>query len=374
MLCSHPAVRRYRIKGVKRKMYLEVKNIRLRYKKRYILDYLDLEVNKGELLIILGESGCGKTTLLKIIAGILQPEEGKIIIDGEDITNLPAQYRNVGYVPQAQVLFPHMKVRDNIDFGLKAHKLPKQEREETLKWVAELTQIEDLLDRYPSEISGGQKQRVALARAMAVKPRLLLLDEPLSSIDATAREALALTIRRIQKETGTTTLYVTHNQEEARLIADRVAIMYDGKIQQIGKIVEVDTKPKNYLIAKIMGTPNVWPVIYYTQQEGKTTLSTPLGDFSLDVQHRSKITGIQIPPGTIRLSQKVTQNDRNHIILRGFIKSLIQRDIGKYRAVIELPEKTVEYIKVDILEKDLSDVDITNQVNVIINPEEVKIL
>ncbi|MHA1684903.1 MAG: ABC transporter ATP-binding protein [Candidatus Heimdallarchaeaceae archaeon] len=356
-------------------MYLSLKNIKLKYQTRYILDSLDLEINKGELVIILGESGCGKTTLLKIIAGILPPEEGQIFIEGEEITSLPAQYRKVGYVPQAQVLFPHMKVKENIEFGLKAQKIPKEQRKEILQWVANLTQIEDLMNRYPTEISGGQKQRVALARAMAVKPRLLLLDEPLSSIDATARESLALTIRRIQKETGTTTLYVTHNQEEARLIADRVAIMYDGKIQQIGKIIEVDNNPRNYLIAKIMGATNVWPVFFYEEKRKNVIVDTPLGSFELPKKKPDKITGIQIPPTQIKITQQeVKDEDMKYITLKGYIKSIIQRDVGKYRAVVELAEKKIEYIKIDIAENYLSGIDIGAQVNILIDSQEVKLL
>ena len=197
---------------------VKIENLSMGYEKKLIIENFDLEIYEGELLVLLGESGCGKTSLLKILAGIIPPEEGKIFFDQEEITDLTPQKRKVGYVPQAQVLFPHMKVKQNISFGLEAHKLPKEEIEERIKWISEITQIQELLERFPSEISGGQKQRVALARALAIKPNLLLLDEPLSSIDASGRESLALTIRRIQKETGITTLYVTHNQEESRLM------------------------------------------------------------------------------------------------------------------------------------------------------------
>ena len=280
---------------------VKIENLSMGYEKKLIIENFDLEIYEGELLVLLGESGCGKTSLLKILAGIIPPEEGKIFFDQEEITDLTPQKRKVGYVPQAQVLFPHMKVKQNISFGLEAHKLPKEEIEERIKWISEITQIQELLERLPSEISGGQKQRVALARALAIKPNLLLLDEPLSSIDASGRESLALTIRRIQKETGITTLYVTHNQEESRLISDRVAVMYDGNIQQIGSVIEVDNNPINYLIAKIMGSSNIWSADHIDSKEGKTTVFTSIGVFKLPYSIDKKITGIRIPPSSFKI-------------------------------------------------------------------------
>ncbi len=325
---------------------VNIKSLSMKYEKKLIIDNFDLEILDGELLVLLGESGCGKTSLLKIIAGIIQPEEGEILFDQEDITDFKPQRRKVGYVPQAQVLFPHMNIKRNIAFGLEAHKLPKEEVEERIKWISEITQIQELLERLPSEISGGQKQRVALARALAIKPNLLLLDEPLSSIDASSRESLALTIRRIQKETEITTLYVTHNQEESRLISDRVAVMYDGKIQQIGSVIEVDKIPKNYLIAKIMGTPNIWSVDYINSKDEGTKLSTSIGTFNLPFKIDRKITGIRVPPTSI----KITQNDcalEDNLELHGRVKSIIEKDEEYYRLVIDLEDTNHEYIKAD---------------------------
>ncbi|MHA1612331.1 MAG: ABC transporter ATP-binding protein, partial [Promethearchaeota archaeon] len=213
--------------------FLEISSLRLKYQNEYILDRFNLTVQKGELLVLLGESGCGKTSLLKILLGILQPDDGIIKLEGIPILNLPPQNRKMGYVPQAQVLFHHMTVKENVNFGLEVHKeIPNPQ--DLYSKAIRLTQLSTLEDRYPSELSGGQQQRVALARAIAIQPQILLLDEPLSSIDASNREELALTIRRIQQETNTTILYVTHNHEEARLIADRIAVIFDGKIQQLG--------------------------------------------------------------------------------------------------------------------------------------------
>ncbi|MHA1476206.1 MAG: ABC transporter ATP-binding protein, partial [Promethearchaeota archaeon] len=228
--------------------YLKLQNIHMKYQNEYIINDLNLNVQRGELLILLGSSGCGKTSLLKIIAGLIHPEKGEIIIEDQDITEFSPQRREIGYVPQSQVLFPHLNIKENIAFGLRARNKEnsKDAFEQKIQDVAKLAQIEDLLERFPSEISGGQKQRVALARAIVIKPKLLLLDEPLSSIDASSRESLALMIKRIQRETKTTTIYVTHNQQEARLIADRVAIMYNGIIQQSGTMINIDNNPKNF--------------------------------------------------------------------------------------------------------------------------------
>ncbi|MFW9853305.1 MAG: ABC transporter ATP-binding protein [Candidatus Thorarchaeota archaeon] len=358
---------------------LELKEISMKYERKYILDELVLDVNHGELLVLLGESGCGKTTLLKIIAGIIEPEKGDIIMDGDNITHLAPQKRKIGYVPQTQVLFPHMKIRENISFGLEAHKFEKEEIENKIKWVAKLTQIEELLDRYPSEISGGQKQRVALGRAMAIEPHLLLLDEPLSSIDASGRESLALTIRRIQKETETTTLYVTHNQEEARLICDRVAVMYNGKIQQIGKVIEIDKHPLNFIIAKIMGSINVWPIEFIETKDKKSILTTPIGNLHLPYEINQKPSGIKIPMEVLKLSfekrSKDQHLDASDIILNGRIKSIVEKNEETLRIIVDLTKTASEYIKVDCKKELIKEELKANQeVSLYIDPLEVVLI
>ncbi|MCK4896508.1 MAG: ABC transporter ATP-binding protein [Candidatus Heimdallarchaeota archaeon] len=352
---------------------LSMKKISMKYEKKLILENLELEVKHGELLVLLGESGCGKTTLLKIVAGIIQPEQGKIFVDNTEISNLSPQVRQIGYVPQAQVLFPHMKVKQNIAFGLEARKLTKETIEEKINWIADLVEISDLLDRYPRELSGGQKQRVALARAMAIEPHLLLLDEPLSSIDATGREALALTIRRIQKETSTTTLYVTHNGDEARLISDRVAVIYDGKIQQVGKVLDVEQQPRNYLISKILGSPNIWPILY-TKKKEKTKLFTSICDIPFQGEISSKITGIKIPPSIISISKDRIE-DPNLVVLKCYVKTVIEKSENEYRLILDLKDNPSEYIKVDCsrveYEKNLTE---NNEINIYFSPLEVILL
>jgi ABC-type Fe3+/spermidine/putrescine transport system ATPase subunit len=356
---------------------VKLEDISMRYERKYILDDLNLEVEHGELLVLLGESGCGKTSLLKIVAGIIEPENGKILFDDSDVTQLSPQKRKIGYVPQAQVLFPHMTVKENIAFGLESQKVNKNEIEEKISWVVKLVHLEDLLERYPSELSGGQKQKVALARAMAIEPHLLLLDEPLSSIDAMGREELALTIRRIQKETETTALYVTHNQEEARLISDRVGIMYDGKIQQLGKVVDIDSSPQNYLIAKIMGTPNIWSVDFIEEEESATVLSTNLGKIRIPTKIERKVTGVNIPPSSLKISFESEGMDQKENIfhVKGRVKSVVQKDENTDRFVVEIINNTVEYAKIDV-EKTLitTSVSPNKEVLLFVNPLEIKIL
>jgi len=350
---------------------VNIKELSMRYEKKYILDDLHLDIHNGELLVILGESGCGKSTLLKIIAGIIEPEKGIISFNNTDITHQTPQKRNIGYVPQAQVLFPHMSVERNIKFGLEARKLPKDEVAAKLKWIADLIQIEDLLSRYPREISGGQKQRVALARAMAIEPDVLLLDEPLSSIDASGRETLALSIRRIQKQTETTSIYVTHSSEEARLISDRVAIMYDGKIQQIGKILEIDQKPLNYLVAKIMGTSNVWPVLNVTETDQGSIVSLPIGDIQLHRKLGKKITGIKIKPSSFTILNPSVKLDKK-IIFQGIVKSVIESDEKTLRVIVDVKDTESEYIKVDCMKEDLKqEFKANTELKLVVDPEEV---
>ncbi len=335
-------------------VHLKLSKIYQRYQKELILKDFNLEVREGELMVLLGESGCGKSTILKIIAGIIKPEKGAVYFGDIDYTHSEPRVRRVGYVPQAQVLFPHMKVIDNIEFGLKAQKIPKPERKELLERTIKLTNVEKLLDRFPHQISGGQKQRVALARAIIVQPNILLLDEPLSSIDATNRENLALTIRRIQRETKITTIYVTHNQEEARIIADKVAIIYGGKVRQIGEINYIDANPKNFQVAQIMGLDNVWPVRDVKQVDDKLiAITTPLLDFTLDKTKITKttLTGIQIPTESIKIVEEKKEAKRA-IYLTGTVKSDLKiNNITRYIVEVHKNKTKPEYLKVDLEKK-----------------------
>jgi putative spermidine/putrescine transport system ATP-binding protein len=216
----------------------------------------DLHIEKGELVSFLGPSGCGKTTTLRMVAGFEVPTEGTIVLDGHDITNKAPSQRNVGMVFQAYALFPNMTVGDNIGFGLKIAKKPKEMIAERVKEMLGLIKMPELGTRYPYQLSGGQQQRVALARALAIAPQVLLLDEPLSALDAKIRVELRYEIRRIQQATKITTIYVTHDQEEALTLSDRVVVMSAGKMEQVGTPFDIYNYPKTPFVASFVGTLN----------------------------------------------------------------------------------------------------------------------
>ncbi len=220
------------------------------------LDNLDLTVHPGELIALLGPSGCGKTTTLRLLAGLEDADGGHINVGGRDITRLPASKRDMGMVFQAYSLFPHMTVQQNVAFGLRLRKVSNTERDRRALAMLELVGLDSQAARYPHQISGGQQQRVALARALAIEPQVLLLDEPLSALDAKVRAQLRDQIRRIQLEIGITTLFVTHDQEEALAIADRVGVMQAGRIEQLAPPTDVYSRPATAFVAEFVGLSN----------------------------------------------------------------------------------------------------------------------
>jgi putative spermidine/putrescine transport system ATP-binding protein len=230
-----------------------------RYGSLVALDALDLDIAGGELLALLGPSGCGKTTALRAIAGFDRPDGGRVLVDGRDVTDVPASRRDMGMVFQAYSLFPNLTVAENVAFGLKVRRRGKAERAGRATDLLELVALADRRNHYPHQLSGGQQQRVALARALAVAPQVLLLDEPLSALDAQVRVQLREEIRRIQLELGITTVFVTHDQAEALSVADRVGVLRDGRLEQVASPADLYERPATVFVAQFVGTMNRLP-------------------------------------------------------------------------------------------------------------------
>ncbi|RDL50912.1 Maltose/maltodextrin import ATP-binding protein MalK [Ensifer sp. M14] len=237
--------------------FLTLTNIQKSFGPVQVVHGFDMAIEKGEFVSFLGPSGCGKTTVLRMIAGFETPSSGSIVIDGKDQGTLKPNQRNIGMVFQAYALFPNMNVHDNVAFGLKVAGAPKAETDTRVKEMLSLIKLEHLADRFPYQLSGGQQQRVALARALAVKPQVLLLDEPLSALDAKIRVSLREEIRQIQQQLGITTVFVTHDQEEALSISDRIVVMNGGRADQIGTPFEIYNTPATRFVASFVGTLNI---------------------------------------------------------------------------------------------------------------------
>jgi putative spermidine/putrescine transport system ATP-binding protein len=238
---------------------VEFRGLRRVFGKTVALDGLDLTIEPGQFVALLGPSGCGKTTALRCVAGFERPDSGAVLVDGKDITDVPANKRDAGMVFQSYSLFPNLNARDNVAFGLRVRGVPTATRRAKADELLELVGLPGHADRYPHQLSGGQQQRVALARALALEPRVLLLDEPLSALDAKVRVALREEIRRLQLGLGITTIFVTHDQEEALSIADRVAVLRDGRLEQAGPPAEVYDRPATPFVAEFVGTMNHLP-------------------------------------------------------------------------------------------------------------------
>jgi putative spermidine/putrescine transport system ATP-binding protein len=249
--------------------FLSIKQVRKTFGATTVVEGFDLDVGAGEFVSFLGPSGCGKTTVLRMVAGFEEPSAGSIVIGGKDVTRLKPNQRNIGMVFQAYALFPNLTVAQNIGFGLKVAGMPKAEAEARIAEMMSIIKLPQFGDRYPYQLSGGQQQRVALARALAPKPKLLLLDEPLSALDAKVRVSLRDEIRSIQKKLGITTIFVTHDQEEALSISDRIVVMYGGKAEQVGAPFEIYNRPATKFVANFVGTLNVLEGVVSDAAAGK---------------------------------------------------------------------------------------------------------
>lgn len=251
---------------------LKLENITAGYDDNIVLDNFNLEVNEGELISFLGPSGCGKTTTLRVIAGFVDPSAGNVYVGGKDYTSLAVHKKNFGFVFQSYALFPHLSVFDNVAFGLKLRKIDKSEISRRVEDILALVGLEKLQNRYPGELSGGQRQRVALSRALVIEPDLLLLDEPLSNLDAKLRIQMRREIKDLQSKLGVTTVYVTHDQEECFSISDRVVIMNGGEIEQLNTPEEIYDFPRTSFVADFVGFKNFIDLTsadgYFTTPEG----------------------------------------------------------------------------------------------------------
>ena len=249
----------------------------------HAVDRVDLTIEPGELFFLLGPSGCGKTTLLRMIAGFIEPTAGTIRFDQRDITRTPANKRHTGMVFQSYALWPHMTVRENVAFGLRVRKIGREERDRRAARALEAVQMSEYAERRPAQLSGGQQQRVALARAIVIEPDVLLLDEPLSNLDAKLRNELRVEIRRVCKESGITSIYVTHDQKEALSMADRIAIMRSGKVEQIGAPDQLYHKPNTKFVAEFLGETNILEGECVPSDNSQVELKLPAGRLRLPV-------------------------------------------------------------------------------------------
>ena len=239
--------------------FIEIRNLFKRFKEVVAINRIQLEIDQGEMLTLLGPSGCGKTTTLRCVAGLERPEEGDIVIDGKPMLSkgfVPPSRRGIGMVFQNYAVWPHMKVYNNVVYGLKIQRMSRQQINEKARKVLDLVGLSGLEDRYPAQLSGGQQQRVALARALVGNPKVLLLDEPLSNLDAKLREELRFEIKSLVRRMGITSVYVTHDQAEAMVISDRIAVMESGNVVQLGTPQEIYAKPANRFVADFIGTMN----------------------------------------------------------------------------------------------------------------------
>jgi putative spermidine/putrescine transport system ATP-binding protein len=269
---------------------LSIQNITAHYGSTKVLENLSLDIAEGELVSLLGASGCGKTTTLRLVAGFLEPTTGKIELGGEDLTRLPAHRRNIGLVFQNYALFPHLSVAENVGFGLKQRGISGEQRSKQVGAMLERVGLAHLGDRLPGALSGGQKQRVALARALVIQPPLLMFDEPLSNLDAKLRIDMRVEIRQLQRSNGTTSVYVTHDQEEAFSISDRVAIMHAGKIMQLDTPEVLYQRPANAFVARFVGFENLIPMKVVARDGTKITAEMTGGvRLTLGLEHFSAI-------------------------------------------------------------------------------------
>jgi iron(III) transport system ATP-binding protein len=329
---------------------------------------ISIDIREGEFFTLLGPSGCGKTTLLRMVAGFNSIDEGTIWFDDRMINHVEAHKRDIGMVFQNYAIFPHMSVYENVAYGLKAKKLPRAEIDKKAKEALELVQISALAGRKPSELSGGQQQRVALARAFVIEPGVLLMDEPLSNLDAKLRVQMRTSIKKLQKGLGITTIYVTHDQEEALAISDRIAIMKDGKIMQAGMPEEIYKKPKNTFVAGFIGTSNFLEGEAAAPSEGREATVRLKSGAAFDIMLKKPYSGsviISVRPEEFKIVE------RSDIAMEGRI--LISTFLGDY-VNYEVQLKDGSTVEVNEYTKDIGHIrDIGQEILLSFAPEKISV-
>ncbi len=295
------------------------------------VDHVSLEIHAGEFFTLLGPSGCGKTTLLRMIAGFETPDDGQILISGREMRDVPAHKRAVNTVFQSYALFPHLNVEQNIGFGLRMKGVQAPERKRRVDAIMELLQIGPFRTRGVAQLSGGQRQRVALARALVNEPEVVLLDEPLSALDAKLRHELQIELLRMQKRLGMTFIFVTHDQQEALVMSDRIAVMSKGRLQQVGTVLDVYEKPRNVFVAEFLGLSNIWPITPL----GGDMAQTPIGAVKIEAAIGAARQAM-IRPEKIWIYNDVSQAEGRPNVFAGAVQEAIYMGAAtQYRIGLE---------------------------------------
>lgn len=323
---------------------VSLKNVSKKYGNVTALKTLDLEIEEGEFLTLLGPSGCGKTTTLRLIAGFIDPTHGQILLGNDDVTRLPPQKREIGMVFQDYALFPHLTIKDNIAFPLRERKKPKEEIDKRVKELLDLVHLPDVGDRFPAELSGGQAQRIAVVRAVSYLPRVLLMDEPLGALDLKLRETMQHEIRRIQQELKITTVFVTHDQTEAMTMSDRIAVMNDGELVQVGSARELYNNPVNSFVADFIGRINLLNGDVIGQEGQETIVRLATGDtVRVDVQRTvsTKNVTLGVRPENLFVQPRTATPKKANVIVGRIIGTTfsgnlvdVEIDIGTGKTVL----------------------------------------
>jgi spermidine/putrescine ABC transporter ATP-binding subunit len=327
---------------------LRLENVHKQFENLQVLKDYNLEMNVGEFLTLLGPSGCGKTTTLNLVAGFLHPDSGTIYLRGESVNNVAPRKRNLSMVFQTWALFPHMTAYENVAFGLKMQRKTKNEIDRKVKEMLELVRLPGVSNKYPSQLSGGMRQRLALARALAVEPSILLLDEPLSNLDAALRKEMQVELKRIHDELQVTTLFVTHNQEEALVMSDRIAVMRDGVIVRMDAPRELYNDPQSKFVCKFMGDVNIFECQIKEITDAEMIVQSKTIRLTVPVRKGCRVDEeitVAVRPETIGVSKEPASHADNS--LKGIVKQLIYNgnSIQYYLEVANKEVMTLDYQK-----------------------------